>query len=132
MSRVIWRALLFAVVAFALLLAIDALLSLVYQSPPTLENRKAYLLAHGAFHTAVLVLSALGAVAGFAFLRAHLPRPALTVGLAAAFAIVTVMAGPGSLLLGGVAGLIAWLFLGSLSFSLGASVFSRPWRRPTL
>lgn len=55
----------FALIVFALLLVIDALLSVVFQSPPLASRRIAFLVAHSIFLGAALVLSATGALLGF-------------------------------------------------------------------
>jgi hypothetical protein len=129
---VLSRAILFAAVAFAIVLGADALLSLALQSPPVAERQAAFFLTHGVFHAAVLVLSTFGATAGLAALRSRLPSVRTTLGVAAAYGFVTVLAAPGALMLIGILGAVGWLLLGSMAFALGSGLFGRPWQRPTL
>ena len=119
----------FAVVAFLLVLAVDAVLSLVYQPPPTQANRNAFLAVHGTFHGAVLLLSSVGALVGFALVRQRLPTTRQTIFLAVAYGLTTVLAGVGSFMLAGSLGAAAWLVMGSIAFALGSVVFTKPWRQ---
>lgn len=119
----------FAVIAFLLILAVDAVLSLVYQAPPMPSNRTPFFVTHGIFHGAVLILSNIGALVGFTLVRHRLPTTRQTAVLAIAYAFTTVFAGVGSFMLVGAIGAATWLLLGSMAFALGSGVLSQPWRR---
>jgi len=131
MVSVLRQSVLFGCITFAFVLAIDALLSLVFQSLPLPEHQNAFFVSHSVFHGAVLIFSAVGAMLGFAVIRARLPSRRVTVILAIAFGITTVVAGPGSFMLAGAIGAASWLLLGSMAFALGSGVFRKPWQRPT-
>ena len=129
MPAALKTAALFAAVAFLLLLGLDAMLSLVFQSPPPAENRANFYFAHSVFHGAVLVLSWLGGTTGFLLIRSRLPSRLQSIAVALGYAFLTAFAGPGSFILAGLTGLAIWLFLCSMAFAVGAGLFSRPWRR---
>lgn len=131
MQSALRLALLFALTAAALVLAVDVLLSLTIQPPPALEYRTAFLLTHGTFHVAVLVLSAFGAIAGYAVVRERLPSARQNISLALVYGFITLLAGPGSFMLAVRSGAVAWLLLGSMAFTVGAALFGKPWRRPS-
>jgi hypothetical protein len=118
--------------AFVVVLSIDAVLSLVVAPLPVAEQRTAFFATHGVFHVAVLVISGLGALVAFVFLRHRLPSVRVVLVLGICYGLCTVLAGPGMFLLVGVAGIIGWLALGSLGFALGAALFGRPWQRPAI
>ena len=132
MPVVLARAIRFAAVAFAVVLAVDALLSLAFQSPPPAEHWSAFLAIHGTVHAAVFVLSTIGATVGFAALRGRLPSVKATMVVAVAYGFTTALAGPGALMLVGVLGAVGWLILGSMAFALGSGLFGRPSQRPAL
>jgi hypothetical protein len=128
MKAVLRRGLLFAVIAFTIVFLVDATLSLVFQPPPPREHLVGFLLAHGTFHAAVLLLSLLGAFAGYALIRNYLPSATQTAMLSVVYAIASLVVGPGAVVLAGPVGVAAWLFLGSMAFAVGTSVFRKPWR----
>lgn len=129
MQSTLRLALEFAAAAAALVFAVDVLLSLVFQPPPVPEYRAAFLLIHGIFHAAVLILSAIGASVGYALIRGRLPSTRLNIGLALVYGFFTLLAGPGSFILGGRVGAVAWLLMGSMAFTLGVALLRKPWRR---
>ena len=118
----------FTAAALIVLLLADVSLSGVYQGGPSSQHRQEALLLHAAFHGSVLVLSASGAVLGFLLLRHQAPTLRQALILGAVFGLVSVLGASGSLMLAGVAGAAAWLFLGSLAFALGGGLFKKPWR----
>ena len=128
--RVIRLAGTFALTSATLVLGIDAALSLGYLSPPTAGNSNQFLLTHGLFHAAVLVLSFAGAIVGFLVLKNAAPTVKATAWVAGAYGLVTAFAGPSLFLLAGAVGAAAWLVLGSASFALGSGILAKPWRRP--
>ena len=132
MASALKESMLFALIVFVLLLAIDALLSVVFQPPPLAAQRVSFLVAHGIFLGAALVLSATGALLGFVVGHPRMPPRRVTVLVAPAFALTTILAGPGSFMLAGRLGAAAWLLLGSMSFALGSTLFRRPWQAPAL
>jgi hypothetical protein len=119
----------FALSAFLVVMAIDAALSLGFQPAPEPENRRTFLLSHGAFHAAVLVLSAIGACVGFFLVRERIPSSRLNVALATTYGIATTVTAFGAFVLSGLLGVAAWLLLGSMSFAIGGALFTKPWKR---
>ena len=132
MKAVLFRATLFASIAFALVLFADFLSAATSGTSPDQEHRAGYWLAHALFHGAVLVLSAVGAGAAFLALGSSRPPWVAICIVAAAYGLVTVLAGPGALLLAGKFGVVIWLLIGSASFVIGAGLVKKPWRRPAL
>lgn len=132
MPVVLKRSLLFALVAFVVVLSVDAILSLGYQSPPSDQVRSSFIVSHGLFHGAVFALSTIGVLAGFAFVRQQPPSVRVTSVLAIAYGLCTVIAGPGLFVLAGPTSVACWLLFGSLAFGLGSRLFRGPWRRPAL
>jgi hypothetical protein len=126
------RSVQFAMAAFGVVLSMDAVLSLVVASPPIAGQRTAFFVSHGVFHVAVLLISGVGALTAFAFMRHRLPSVRVTLVLGICYGLCTVLAGPGMLILAGVAGAAGWMALGSLAFALGATLFGRPWQRPAI
>ena len=125
------RALLFASVAFLLVLAADVLTSLAFQTGHP-EYQYAFLMKHALFLIAVLFLSGFGAWTGFFVIRKRPPSWGLTFLLGVVYGLATLIAGPGSLVLGGSMGAALWMLLGSTAFSVGAWFFPRPLRRLVL
>jgi hypothetical protein len=130
MRNVLHRSALFACVAALLVLSVDALLSLAYQSAPAAEQRASFLVIHAAFHSAVLFMSALGSSLGFFAIRSRLPSIRQSILIAAVYGFITLLAAPGLFMLAGIFGAAAWLVMGSMAFAVGAGMFSKPWRRP--
>jgi hypothetical protein len=126
------RSLQFAFAAFVVVLGVDALFSFVFQAPPASERRTSFFVAHGLFLTAVFVLSTIGALVAFATIRRRLPSARVALVVGGMYGLVTVLSGPGMLMLAGVAGAAGWLALGSMAFALGTGLFSGPWRRPAI
>ena len=114
--------------AVIVLLLADVLLSGVYQGGPPSDSRQEILLLYAAFHGLVLVLSTAGAVLGFQLLKHHTPSPRQALLLGTVFGFVSVLGASGFLILAGVVGAAAWLFLGSLAFALGSGLLKKPWR----
>ncbi len=110
----------------------DALLSLVINPPPIEEQRSSFIVTHGLFHAAVLLVSAAGALAAFSVNRHRPPSVGVVLALGICYGLCTVVAGPGMLVFAGVAGAVGWLALGSLAFALGAAFFGKPWQRPAI
>jgi len=121
----------FSVIVFVLLLAIDLWLSDVIQSPPLAEHRAAFFFVHGTYLGTALVCSTAGALIGFTAIRARMPSKRVISSAAFAYALLTVLVGPVSLMLAGLSGLAAWLCLGSAATALSLSIFRRPWQPPT-
>ena len=129
MKPVLFRAILFAGIAFAIVLLADVLSSAASDTSPVAEHSASYWFARALFHGAVLVLSAVGATAALLALGSrHLPWVAICI-VAVAYGFATVLAGPGALILAGRLGVVVWLLLGSASFILGAGLVRKPWRR---
>ena len=119
----------FASIAFGIVLFADVLSGATSGTSPSEGHSAGYWLAHALFHGAVLVLSSVGAAASLLALgSSRLPWGAVCI-VAAAYGLVTVLAGPGALLLAGRLGVVVWLLLGSASFVLGAGLVKKPWRR---
>jgi hypothetical protein len=127
-----FRSVQFATAAFVVVLSIDAMLSLVVSPPPVAEQRTAFFVTHGVFHVAVLLISGMGALAVFAFMRRRHPSVQVVLALGICYGFCTVLAGPGMLMLAGIVGVVGWLTLGSLAFALGAALFCKPWQRPAI
>ena len=132
MKPVLFRAILFAGIAFALVLLTDVLSSAASEASPVVEHNISYWLGRAHFHGAVLLLSAFGAIAALlAIGTSRLPWAAICT-VAVAYGFATVLAGPGALILAGRVGVVVWLLLGSASFMLGAGLVRKPWRRTAL
>ena len=125
----LFRAVTFAAIAFVIVLVADILSSAAAQEQAHGAN---YLFMHGVFHFAVLALSSCGAAVALWALRDRLPSWSAILLVGCVYGLVTVLAGPGALLLAGKAGVVSWLLLGSLGFCLGAALSGKPWRRPSL
>ena len=122
------RAIALAGAALLVLLVVDAVMSILVAPAPPSEHRQSILLAHIAFHAAVLVLSFVGAVLGFACVRRRLPSPSQAALLGAVFGLASLFGGmvvavaEGPLLAG------LWLLFGSMAFAIGGALLAKPWR----
>jgi len=105
--------LVFAAAVAAVSLVVDLLFAVVYQGGPAPGRTREFLVFRSALHGATLVLTAVGAAAGFAFLRSYAISYARIVLLGAALGLVTVAAVLGALKVGGFWAVTAWLILSS-------------------
>jgi len=118
MRKTVLRAFIFAGTVVVVSLAIDFLLAIFYQGGPPAEGREDFLRMRAVIHGATLVLTAVGAALGFAFLRSY---AITTFRIAALGALLGVFALSGALVsfqAGGLWGIGAWLVLGSALVAL--------------
>lgn len=113
MRRTILRALILAAAVVSVSLVVDLLYSVVHQGGPARGRTREFLVFRSALHGATLVLTAVGAAAGFAFLRSYAISNARIVLLGSALGLVTVAAVLGALKVGGFRAVAAWLVLSS-------------------
>jgi hypothetical protein len=127
MRRTIIRALLFAVTVTAISLAGDLLLAVFHQGGPPHDATKAFLVFRSALHGATLVLTAIGAFAGFALLRSYTIANARIVVLAGVVGVFTLTALLIAFQLGGFRAMAVWLLLSSavVSYSGGRLLGTR-------
>jgi len=114
--------------AVAVLLGIDVMMSTLIAPPMPTTIRQGVLVAHAIFHVAVLILSFVGAVAGFACVRRRLATPRQAAILGGAFGLASVFGGAIVLVAESpwLAGL--WLGFGAMAFAIGGALFHKPWR----
>ena len=94
MRRTLLRALVFAGAVVAVSLAIDLLLTVVYQGGPRQGRTREFLVFRSALHGATFVLTAIGATLGFALLQSYsitIKRIALLGGALGLFALGAVL-----------------------------------------
>lgn len=123
MRRTIIRALVFAGTVTAISLAVDLLLAVFYQGWPPHGATKQFLVFRSALHGATLVVTAIGALVGFGFLRSYTIANARIVLLAAFVGIFTLPALLIAFQFAGFWGMALWLLLCSAVVSyLGGRV----------
>jgi hypothetical protein len=127
MRKTVLRSLAFAGAVVAVSLAIDLLLAVFYQETPLQDRGRHFFIFRTALHGATFVLTALGAAAGFAFLRRYSIAYARIVSLGAALGLFTAAAALTAIRVGGFWGITAWLIFGSalVSFFGGRALGSR-------
>ena len=113
MRSTIARALVFAVALTAASLAVDLLFLAISHGGLPPGGARQFIVFRSALHGATLVLSAAGALAGFAFLRSHTISNARIATLAAFLGVVTPAALFVAFKLGGFRGMALWLILSS-------------------
>jgi len=113
MRRTVVRALVFAVTLTAASLAVDLVSAVLHQGGLPHGVTRQALVFRGALHGATLVLSAAGALAGFAFLRSHSIGNARIAALAAFLGVFTLTALFVVFQFGGFRAMAAWLVLSS-------------------
>jgi len=115
--RTIVRALVFAATLTAASLAVDLLFVAFHHGGLPPGGTRQFIVFRSALHGATLVLSAAGALAGFAFLRSHTISNARIATLAAFLGVVTPAALLVAFKLGGFRGMALWLVLASAAAS---------------
>ena len=123
MRRTLIRALVFALTLSAVSVAFDLLYTLFYLGGPPHGATRQFLVFRSALHGATLVLSALGALAGFAFVRAYSIANSRIATLAAFLGMITLAALLTAFQVGGFRAMALWLVLSSAAASyLGGRV----------
>lgn len=107
------RALIFAVTLTAVSLAFDLLFTVVYQGAPPHGVTRQFIVFRSALHGATLVLSAVGALTGFAFLRSYSIANTRIATLAAFLGMITLAALLVAFRVGGFWAMALWLVLSS-------------------
>ena len=113
MRRTIIRALVFAVTLTAISLAVDLLFVVFHQGGPPHGGTRQFVVFRSALHGATLVLTAIGALTGFAFLRSYSIANARIVALAALLGIFTLAALFIAFQVAGFWAMALWLVLSS-------------------
>jgi hypothetical protein len=107
------RALLFAVTLTATSLAVDLLSAAFYQGGPPHGGTRQFFVYRSALHGSTLVLTAIGALIGFAFLRSYSIANARIVALAAFLGTLTLVALFIAFQVAGFWAMALWLVLSS-------------------
>jgi len=113
MRRTIIRALVFAVTLTAISLAVDLLSVLLNQGGLPHGGARQFVVFRSALHGATLVLSAIGALMGFGFLRSYSIAIARIVALAALLGIFTLAALFVAFQIAGFWAMALWLIVSS-------------------
>ena len=113
MRRAIIRALVFAVAVTAISLAFDLLFTMFYQEGPGHGVTRQFIVFRSALHGATLVLTAVGALLGFAFLRSYSIANTRIVTLAAFLGMITLAALSIAFQVAGFWAMALWLVLSS-------------------
>ena len=126
MRALLLRTLVFALAVTAASLAVDLVVTLVYQGGPPAGAARRFLVFRSALHGATLVLTAAGALVGFAALRSYAPDLRRVATLGAALGVFTLPALLAAYRAGGFRAMAAWLLLASLLVSgAGARLLGR-------
>lgn len=113
MRRTIIRALIFAVTLTAVSLAFDLVFTFFYQGGPPHGATRQFLVFRSALHGATLVLTAVGAAAGFAFLRSYAIANSRIATLAAFLGMINLAALLVAFQIAGFQAMALWLVLSS-------------------
>lgn len=123
MGKTLLRPLAFAGAVAAVSLALDLFATVFYQGVPVPGSGRQFIVFRAALHGATFVFTALGAAAGFAFLRSYSIGYARIALLGAAFGMVTFAAAIAGVRLGAYWAILGWLIAGSALVCLfGAKV----------
>ena len=117
MRRTFIRALVFAVTLTAVSLAFDLLFTVFYQGGPPHGATRQFLVFRSALHGATLVLTAAGALTGFAFLRSYAIANASIATVAAFLGMINLAALLVAFQIAGFWAMALWLVLSSAATS---------------
>lgn len=130
--RVIFlRSLIFALTVTAVSLAVDLLVSLGVQGGPPPGRTREFFVFRSALHGATFVLTAAGALAGFALMRRYRISVRRVTALGVVVGLLTLAALLTAMRLGGFRAMAAWLLVASIVVSsAGARLLGRRAQQP--
>lgn len=127
MRKSIIRALVFAVTLTAVSLAFDLLFTVFYHGGPPPGAARQFLVFRSALHGATLVLTAAGALIGFAFLRSYTIANSHIATLAAFLGMINLAALLVAFQIAGFWAMALWLLLSSAATSyIGGRLLGTP------
>ncbi|TAK84998.1 MAG: hypothetical protein EPO20_12490 [Betaproteobacteria bacterium] len=125
MGKTLLRSLVFAGAVVGVSLALDLLVTVLYQGGPVPGAGRRFIVFRTALHGATFVFTAIGAAIGFAFLGSHTISYGRIASLGAALGVVTLAAAIMGVRGGAYWAILGWLIVGSALVSFfGAKVLA--------